>query len=116
MKYLCLVYADEQALAVVDDAECVACNESLEQNGQRIAAEALDPVRTALTVRVRDGHVSVTDGPFAETKEQVAGFFLIDARDLDEAIDVAAKMPQSRIGSIEVRPIQDLTPHRRALQ
>lgn len=110
MKYLCLVYADEQALAAVNDAECVACNESLEQNGQRIAAEALEPVRTALTVRVRDGHVSVTDGPFAETKEQLAGFYLVDAVDADDAIRIAAKIPAVRVGSVEVRRVRELRP------
>jgi hypothetical protein len=110
MKYLCLVYAEEQALEVVRDAECQACNDDLQRSGQRIAAEALHPVRTATTVRVRNGSVSVTDGPFAETKEQLAGFYLIDAADLDEAIRVAAKIPAARVGSVEVRPVRALAP------
>lgn len=110
MKYLCLVYADETALAVVRDADCVECSEALARSGQRIAAEALHPVRTATTVRVRDGAVSVTDGPFAETKEQLAGFYLIEAADLDDAIRVAAKIPAVRVGSVEVRPVRALDP------
>ena len=75
-----------------------------------VAAEALQPVETATTVRVRNGRVSVTDGPFAETKEQLAGFYLIEARDLNEAIQVAGKIPPAREGSIEVRPVRQLNP------
>jgi hypothetical protein len=110
MKYLCLVYGDEAAMATVRDAECQEYSDGLVATGQRLAAEALHPVRTATTVRVRNGSASVTDGPFAETKEQLAGFYLIDAADLDEAIRVAAKIPAARIGSIEVRPVRDLAP------
>jgi hypothetical protein len=110
MKYLCLVYAEEDRLAEVDDRECIACNEALHRNGQRIAAEALHPVRTATTVRVRNGTASVTDGPFAETKEQLAGFYLIDAGSLDDAVAVAAKIPAARVGSVEVRPVRELQP------
>jgi hypothetical protein len=110
MKYLCLVYGDEAAMATVPDAECQKYSDSLVVTGQRLAAEALHPVRTATTVRVRNGSASVTDGPFAETKEQLAGFYLIDAADLDEAIRLAAKIPAARIGSIEVRPVRDLAP------
>jgi len=110
MKYLCLVYAEEQLLDGIDDAECMACNESLQRNGKRIAAEALHPVRSAATVRVRSGGVSVSDGPFAETKEQLAGFYLIDAADLDDALGIAAKIPAARVGSVEVRPVRELTP------
>ena len=108
MKYLCLVYSDEKALEEIDDADCAACNEQLQAAGMRIAAEALHPVHTATTVRVRDGTVSLTDGPFAETKEQLAGFYLIDAPDLDEALRVAAKIPAVRVGSVEVRPVREL--------
>jgi hypothetical protein len=111
MKYLCLVYAEEELLGSVDDGECMTCNENLERDGKRIAAEALQPVRTATTVRVRDGRVSVVDGPFAETKEQLAGFYLVDAEDLDEAIRIAAKIPAVRVGSVEVRPVRDLVPN-----
>jgi hypothetical protein len=115
MKYLCLVYDDERILDAMSDgeleglvAQCVAVDEELRKSGQVIASEALQPVQTATTVRVRNGKVSTVDGPFAETKEQLGGFFLIDARDLDEAIQVAAKIPSARLGSIEVRPIWDL--------
>jgi hypothetical protein len=110
MKYLCLVYLDENKLDAVPDRECQACGESLRQSGHHIAAEALQSVHTATTVRVRNGNVSVTDGPFAETKEQLAGFYLIDAKDLNEAIQLASKIPPARVGSIEVRPTRELAP------
>ena len=86
------------------------CGEGLRQSGLLIAAEALQPIATATTVRVRNGKVSITDGPFAETKEQLAGFYLIDARDLNDAIQVATKIPPAREGSIEVRPVRELNP------
>jgi len=108
MKYLCLVYLDENKLDEVRDSECMACGEALRKSGHSIAAEALQSVSTATTVRVRNGKASVTDGPFAETKEQLAGFYLIDARDLNEAIQLAAKIPPARVGSIEVRPTREL--------
>ena len=109
MKYLCLVYLDEKKLDTVADNECKACGDALRQSGHHIAAEALQSVHTATTVRVRNGKMAVTDGPFAETKEQLAGFYLIDAEDLNEAIQLAAKIPPARVGSIEVRPIRQLT-------
>ncbi len=109
MKYLCLVYLDEKAPETVADSECKAYSDSLRTNGRIVAAEALQPVHTATTVRVRNGRVSVTDGPFAETKEQLAGFYLIDAADLNEAIQVASKIPPARLGSIEVRPVRELS-------
>jgi len=108
MKYLCLVYGEEKLMQTMDDNECAANGEKIKANGNHIAAEALQPVNTATTVRVRDGKVSVTDGPFAETKEQLAGFYLIDAKDLDEAIRIASEIPPARIGSIEVRPVREL--------
>ena len=108
MKYLCLVYSEEQKLEDMSDEECVAYDDDLRRHGRCIASEALQPVRTATTVRVRKGKVSVTDGPFAETKEQLAGFYLIDAKDLNEAIQIAAGIPPARVGSVEVRPIRDL--------
>ena len=108
MKYLCLVYSEEKKLEGMPDDECVAYDEEIRKRGLCLASEALQPVRTATTVRVRDGKVSVTDGPFAETKEQLAGFYLIDARDLNEAIQVASKIPPAHVGSIEVRPIREL--------
>jgi hypothetical protein len=105
MKYLCLVYMAEQTLADVPDSECLAYGESLRESGRYVAAEALQRVATATTVRVRNGKVSLTDGPFAETKEQLAGFYLIDARDFEEAIALAAKIPPARLGCVEVRPV-----------
>lgn len=112
MKYLCLVYGDETALREASDSprdgECLACDEALRDSGHLIAGEALAPVHTATTVRVRRGDASVTDGPFAETKEQLAGFLLIDARDLNEAIRVAARIPAARVGGVEIRPVRRL--------
>jgi hypothetical protein len=108
MKYLCLVYLEDSKLRAVPDTECAACGEGFRQSGLLVAAQALQPVQTAATVRVRNGRMSVTDGPFAETKEQLAGFYLIEARDLNEAIQAAAKIPPAREGSVEVRPIRDL--------
>src|SRR6187549_3955032 len=110
MKYLCLVYMDEKTIADIPDRECKACGDNLRENGYLVAAEALQSVHTATTVRVRNGKVSVTDGPFAETKEQLAGFYLIEARDLNDAIQVAARIPPAREGSIEVRPVRELNP------
>jgi hypothetical protein len=110
MKYLCLVYLEEQKLRTVPDKECMACGDGFRNSGVLVAAEALQPIATAATVRVRNGKVSVTDGPFAETKEQLAGFYLLDARDLNEAIQMAAKIPPAREGSVEVRPVRELAP------
>jgi hypothetical protein len=114
MKYLCLVYSEEEKLHSLPespkDAECLAYANSLLESGHLLGGEPLESVQTATTVRVRGGKVSVTDGPFAETKEQLAGFYLIDARDLNEAIHIAAKIPPARVGSIEVRPIRELKP------
>ena len=110
MKYLCLVYLEQQKLHAVRDAECFSCGEQLRSNGSLLAAEALQPIDTATTVRVRGGRLSVTDGPFAETKEQLAGFYLVEARDLNDAIQIASKIPPAREGSIEVRPVRELEP------
>jgi hypothetical protein len=110
MKYLCLVYLEKDKLRAVPDRECQACGDGLRETGLLVAAEALQPVDTATTVRIRNGRMSVTDGPFAETKEQLAGFYLIEAADLNDAIQVAAKIPPAREGSIEVRPIRQLEP------
>ncbi len=110
MKYLCLVYLEGKRLHAVPDRECQACGDGLRQSGVLLAAEALQPTDTAATVRVRNGNVSVVDGPFAETKEQLAGFYLIEARDLNDAIQIAAKIPPAREGSVEVRPIRELNP------
>jgi len=108
MKYLCLVYLEQEKLRAVPDSECFTCGDGFRKSGLLIAAEALQPVQTATTVRVRNGKISVTDGPFAETKEQLAGFYLIEARDLNHAIQVASKIPPAREGSVEVRPVRDL--------
>lgn len=108
MKYLCLVYGDEHDLHTVPDSECLAYDAALRQGGRCLASEALESARTATTVRVRNGKASVTDGPFAESKEQLAGFYLIEARDLNEAIQVASRIPPARVGSVEVRPIRPI--------
>ena len=110
MKYLCLVYLEKDKLRAVPDRECADSGAPFRERGLLVAAEALEPVETAMTVRVRNGRPVVTDGPFAETKEQLAGFYLIDARDLNEALQVAAKIPPAREGSIEVRPVRELQP------
>jgi hypothetical protein len=112
MKYLCLVYcegskfealAPDEKLAL--DRDSLAYDRELERGGYFITADALQPTTEAATVRVREGRMSVTDGPFAETKEQLGGFILIEARDMNEAIRLAAGIPLARLGSIEVRPI-----------
>mgnify|MGYP001549926108 CR=1 FL=1 len=108
MKYLCLVYGEEAATQAMDDLECLACDKSLRDNGHWLASEALQPVSTATTVRVRNGRVAISDGPFAETKEALAGFYLIEARDLNEAIQLASKIPPARVGCIEVRPVRGI--------
>jgi hypothetical protein len=108
MKYLCLVYLDEKRLDELPDEDCVAYDRTIRKSGHCIASEALQSVQTATTVRVRNGKVSVTDGPFAETKEQLAGFYLVEAKDLNEAIQIAAKIPPARVGSIELRPIRPI--------
>lgn len=115
MKYLCLVYHDEEMLKAMPEIEyltlveeTLANDERLRESGHFVSSAVLEFVRSATTVRVRQGKVSVTDGPFAETKEQLGGYILIEARDLNEAIRVAASLPPARIGSIEIRPIKDL--------
>lgn len=112
MNYLCLVYSDENELHSLPDSpsdpECVAYAQSLQDSGHLLVGQALESVRTATTVRVRHGKITVTDGPFAETKEQLAGFYMIEAHDLNEAIRIAAGIPPARVGSIEVRPVRTL--------
>ncbi|HSJ23483.1 MAG TPA: YciI family protein [Longimicrobiales bacterium] len=108
MKYLCLVYMDESTAHLIDDNECAGFSVELEATGRRLGGEALQPVHTATTVRVRNGNVTVTDGPFAETKEQLAGFYMVEASDLNEAIRIASQIPPARVGSIEVRPVRQL--------
>jgi hypothetical protein len=108
MKYLCLVYGEERAIQECPDADCLAFDSAARASGHCIASEALQPIATATTVRVRNGKVSITDGPFAETKEQLAGFYLVEARDLNEAIQLASRIPPARYGSVEVRPIRPI--------
>ena len=108
MKYLCLVYSEEENLQTMTDDECMEYDAAIRKSGYCLASEALQPVQTATSVRVRSGKVTITDGPFAETKEQLAGFYLIEAKDLDRAIEIASKIPPARVGTIEVRPIREL--------
>ncbi len=115
MKYLCLVYHEEAAIDALPASEydaimgeVLAFREELRRSGHYLASSPLQPVRTAATVRVRGGKVSITDGPFAETREQLGGFYFIEARDLNEAIRLASWMPPVRLGSIEVRPIKEV--------
>lgn len=115
MKYLCLVYNEEKTLDAMPAGEVQALvdehldyDDALRRSGHFIVSEALESVQAATTVRVRNGRLSVTDGPFAETKEQLTGFYLVEARDLNDAIQVASRVPAARIGSIEVRPIWEL--------
>jgi hypothetical protein len=108
MKFVALVYLEDEKLRAVPDSECMACGVGLRDAGKLVAAEALQPIKTAKTLRIRQGAVRVVDGPFAETKELLAGFYLLDAKDMDEALALAAKIPPAREGSIEVRPVRDL--------
>lgn len=115
MKYLCLVYYDENIMNAMTEQEwfslnqeCIACVDRLQGSGHFMAGEALQPVASATTLRVRNGKTSITDGPFAETKEQLAGFYMLDARDLNEAMALAGKIPPARYGSIEIRPVREL--------
>jgi len=114
MRYLCLAYEQESTLNALSQSEwkvlreeTLSYVEKLRQDGTLVSVEPLKSVRTAATVRVRSGKVSITDGPFAETKESLGGFFLINARDLNEAIRVASRWPSARFGSIEVRPLDE---------
>jgi hypothetical protein len=117
MKYLCLIYDDEKKMSQMSKAdgdkmmgEYYAFTEDVEKSGRYVAGEALPPVQTATTVRVRGRKMSTTDGPFAETREQLGGFYYINAKDLNDAIQIAAKIPSARTGSIEVRPIMEFPP------
>ncbi|WHZ09926.1 MAG: YciI family protein [Burkholderiaceae bacterium] len=110
MKYLCLVYLDPEHWSACPDRTCLEFAQGLAASGRMLAAEPLHPADTATTVRVRNGQTALYDGPFAETKEQLAGFYLIDARDLDEALQIAAQIPPAKVGSIEVRPVRELRP------
>ena len=114
MKYLCLIYENEQEWASLSEDqgnaimhEYNAFTDTYRKSGHVLAGDALQPTQTATTVRVRNGKLSTTDGPFAETREQLGGYYLIEAKDLNEAIQIAAKIPAARNGSIEVRPIME---------
>ena len=109
MKYLCLVYLSPQEWSSAPDEACMACSNEMRSSGHFITGTPLHPAHTATTVRVRNGQLSVTDGPFAETKEQLGGYYLVDCNNLDEAIAWAAKCPGARAGSIEVRPVVDFS-------
>jgi hypothetical protein len=115
MKYVCLVYGEEKDLHALTpegsaklDADSLAYDKSLEERGQLIVAQALQSVKTSKTVRKRKGKKLVTDGPFAETKEQLLGFVMVEAENLDEALDIAAGIPLAEMGTIEVRAIYDV--------
>ena len=109
MKYLCLVYIDDAHWSACPDQECFDFAKELAVSGRLVAAEPLHPGHTATTVRVRNGQTALYDGPFAETKELLAGFYLIDAKDLNEALNIAARIPPAKYGSIEVRPVRELS-------
>ena len=114
MKYLCLIYNQEKNLAALSKAEWnslkeeyFAFTDGIRSSGHHLDGGGLQSTATARTVRVRDGRISATDGPFAETSEQLGGYYLIEARDLNDAIQVASRIPSARMGSIEVRPIME---------
>jgi hypothetical protein len=115
MKYLCLIYSDETMWPKLPKAETdsmmaeyMAFTESLKKSGQYLGSNRLQPTHASTTVRIRNGKLSTTDGPFAETKEQLGGYYLVEARDLNDAIQVASRIPSARAGSIEVRPIHEM--------
>lgn len=115
MKYLCLVYLEEKTMDSLPRSEwdgllqeCTSFTETQQQAGHYLAGDALEPIHTATCVRLRNGKIAITDGPFAETKEQLAGYCLLEARDLNEAIQVASQLPPLRYGSVEVRPVREL--------
>lgn len=112
MKYMLLIYGDEQALTEVERKDCYAEStqlaHDLKANGQYLAANPLHPTSMATSVQVRNGKRLVTDGPFAETREQLGGYFLIDAKNLDDAIAIAARIPMARKGTVEVRPVIEI--------
>lgn len=110
MKYLCLVYLDAEHWSACSDDDCADYVQRVAASQRLLAAEPLHGTHTATTVRVRNGEVTLFDGPFAETKEMLAGFYLVEARDLNEAIQLAAGIPPARHGSVEVRPVRELQP------
>ncbi len=118
MKYICLLYTNETDEPAPDSPESqeilsryLAFNKEVTEKGLLVAGEPLEPIATASTLKVRDGKTSITDGPYAETKEQLGGFYILDCKDLDEALEYAAKIPAAETGEVEVRPIMDLGCH-----
>jgi hypothetical protein len=116
MRYLCLIYDEEKKLGAMPKSESdafmgeyFAFTEDIKKSGHYLGGEALQPVNTATSVRVRSGKMSTTDGPFAETKEQLGGYYLIEAKDLNDALQVASRIPSAKFGTVEVRPIQDFS-------
>ena len=112
MKYMLLIYMEENALSESERADCYVKSAGLAREihsrGQYLAANPLHPISTATSVRVREGKRLVTDGPFAETREQLGGYFLVEAKDLDEAIAIAERIPGARVGTVEVRPVMEV--------
>lgn len=112
MKYMLLIYLDENGLSEGERAQCYQESaeyaQELSQSGKYVGAGPLHPTSTATSIRVRDGKRLVTDGPFAETREQLGGYFLIDAKDLDEAMEIAASIPAGRWGTVEIRPAMEI--------
>jgi hypothetical protein len=115
MKYLCLIYADESRRLTATKEEAAAMwnaymsfGEDIKKSGHWLAGDALQPTSATTVVRVRDGKMSTTDGPFIETKEQLGGYYLVEAKDLNEAIQVASRIPGAKVGAIEVRPIRGM--------
>ena len=112
MKYMLLVYLDEQALSPAEREHCYVesakLTQQLHSSGQYLGASPLHPISTATSVRVREGKRLVTDGPFAETREQLGGYYLVDATDLDEAIRIAERIPPARFGTVEIRPVLEI--------
>jgi hypothetical protein len=115
MKYLALVFYQEKIMNAMSqqewdelNRECLACSDQMRKNGHFLDGNALQSVDTATTVRLRNGRLTTTDGPFAETKEQIAGYYLLEARDINEAIRLAGRIPPARYGGIEIRPVREL--------
>jgi hypothetical protein len=112
MKYMLLIYMEETALSDAERADCYVKSAKLAQDihtkGQYLAANPLHSISTATSIRVREGRRLVTDGPFAETREQLGGYFLINAKDLDEAIGIAERIPGARVGTVEIRPVMEV--------
>jgi len=112
VKYMLLIYGDEQVLDDIEREQCYLESAKIEHDlhsaGQYLAAAPLHPTSSAMSIRVREGKRLVTDGPFAETREQLGGYFLIEANDSDEAIDIAARIPMARLGTVEIRPVVEI--------